>query len=340
MQIHFVVLALCGLATNPFISLQAQVKWMNVDAAYAPLPKGFRVFRTLDSLDLKPFIAYYAIADLKRKKFKFTTDTTEGRRLTPANFFIKSGQPLLVVNTTFFSFASNKNLNLVISAGKILSYNTHTVPLRGKDTLRYKHPFSSAIGISKKRKADIAWTYTDSTAMHAFAAQNVSMPLMDSTAFFSFNAARLHTAVVDKAAMIGIRKYKTLLQKWKMYTAVGGGPVLVQDGKIKISNNEEMKFAGNAIYDKHPRTVMGYTANHKLIVMVIEGRNPGKAEGATLTQAAQLMADLGCIEALNLDGGGSSCMLINGKETIMPSDKGLQRAIPAVFIIKQERRKR
>jgi len=38
---------------------------------------------------------------------------------------------------------------------------------------------------------------------------------------------------------------------------------------------------------------------------------------------------------LNLDGGGSSCMLVNGKETIKPSDKEGQRAAPAVFIIKK-----
>jgi len=65
---------------------------------------------------------------------------------------------------------------------------------------------------------------------------------------------------------------------------------------------------------------------------------PGVAEGATLQQAAQLMVDLGCVEALNLDGGGSSCMLINGKETIKPSDKGVERPVPAVFLILQKHR--
>ena len=68
--------------------------------------------------------------------------------------------------------------------------------------------------------------------------------------------------------------------------------------------------------------------------MVIQGRFPGKADGATLTQQARLLVALGCEEALNLDGGGSSCMLINGKETIKPSDKEGERAVPAVFIIK------
>ena len=81
---------------------------------------------------------------------------------------------------------------------------------------------------------------------------------------------------------------------------------------------------------------MGYTKDNKLIILVIEGRNPGLAEGATLTQEAQMLKEIGCWEALNLDGGGSSCMLVNGKETIKISDKTGQRPVPAVFIIKQK----
>jgi len=68
-------------------------------------------------------------------------------------------------------------------------------------------------------------------------------------------------------------------------------------------------------------------------LMLVEGRNPGIAAGVTLTEAAELMKAVGCVEALNLDGGGSSCMLINGKETIWPSDNGKQRAVPAVLMV-------
>lgn len=120
-----------------------------------------------------------------------------------------------------------------------------------------------------------------------------------------------------------------------MKTAVGGGPVLVQQGEVQIANNIERKFAGNAIRDKHPRTGIGYTANGDLILLVIEGRFPGKAEGATLEQMATMFTQIGCIEAMNLDGGGSSCLLINGKNTITPSDKEGQRPVPAVFMVHQ-----
>jgi exopolysaccharide biosynthesis protein len=125
-----------------------------------------------------------------------------------------------------------------------------------------------------------------------------------------------------------------MLRKWRrINTAVGGGPVLIQLGREKITNNEELKFAGKAINDKHPRTAMGYTKNGKLIILVVQGRSESSG-GATLIQEAQILKDLGCWEALNLDGGGSSCMLINGKETIKPSDPTGQRAVPAVFLIK------
>ena len=119
-----------------------------------------------------------------------------------------------------------------------------------------------------------------------------------------------------------------------MKTAVGGGPVLLTRGTINITNDEERRFHGKAIHDKHPRTAMGYTSDNKLIILVVEGRNQGIAEGASLIQLANMLKGLHCREALNLDGGGSTCMLVNGMETVKPSDKK-QREVPAVFIVKQ-----
>lgn len=304
------------------LGVEAQVKWRNVDAAYDPLPKGFHVYKTTDSLDGKPFLAYYVIADLENKKLTFAADTTFQRRLTPSTFYEKNGHPLLVVNCTFFSFSTHQNLNTVIKNGELVGFNLHSVPMRGKDTFQYRHPVGSALGISKKRRVDVAWVYTDSSKKFGYASQ---VPL---------EAAKDSVSQISSAGSVFPA---ASFKKWKMFTAVGGGPVLLQNGLIKITNNEELKFAGKAINDKHPRTLMGYTKGNKLIIMVIQGRTPGIAEGASLLQEATLMQDLGCIEALNLDGGGSSCMLINGKETISPGDRGSQRAIPAVFLISNKR---
>lgn len=311
---------------------RAQTQWQKVDSLYGPLPASVHVYKTSSLLDGKPNIAYYLVADLKDKGLDFTADTTFKRRLTPSGFYTKNDAPLLVVNTTFFSFATNQNLNLVMKKGKLVGYNIHTINGKGKDTLTYRHPFGSAIGISKKRIADIAWLYTDSSLRYAYAYQDPVDVVRDSLPGFTKEAA---TAAILKG--VGDqKKIRLSFPAWKMKTAVGGGPVLLQDGEIKITNNEELKFAGKAISDKHPRTAMGYTRDQQLIILVIEGRHPGIAEGASLIQEAQLLKEVGCVEALNLDGGGSSCMLVNGKATIQVSDKEGQRPVPAVFLIKMK----
>jgi len=296
----------------------AQRVWIIVDSLYQPLPSSFHIYRSDQPLDGKPFIAYYAEASLKDRSLEFVTDTTMGRRLTPSGFYQKNNAPLLVVNGTFFSFETNKNLNLVIRNGKLVGFNNASARPRGKDSLTtFIHSFPSAIGIKNNREADVAWTFTDSTKTRAYVSQIPVKPVKDSNRFIGHSKARKEFS----------------LKKWKMKTAIGGGPVLLQNGKVFISNDDERRFAGKAILDKHPRTLMGYTSDGRLIIMVIQGRMTGIAEGASLEQEAQLMLELGCVEALNLDGGGSSCMLINGKETIKPSDKEGQRPVPGIFMI-------
>lgn len=311
MRIQFLFVLLLPVLVN------AQVQWKNVDSLYQPLPNGVHVYFTNDSLNGKPNKAYYVEANFKNKSLLFSTAVGEGKRYTPSAYYTKEQEPLVVVNSSFFEFIRNSNLNIVMNEGKITAYNLHTIALKGKDTLTYRHMLGSAIGINKKRKADIAWLYTDSSSTYPLASQEPVNAIKDSIPYLRTNQF----------------KVPVQLDKWKMQTAVGGGPVLVQEGKVKITNNEELKFAGKALYDKHPRTAMGYTNNGKLIIMAVEGRFPGKAEGADLLQLATLLKDIGCIEALNLDGGGSSCLLVNGKQTIQPSDKEGQRPVPAVFLI-------
>ena len=302
----------------------AQIRWVNIDSLYQPLPAAIHIYKSADSLDGKPNVMYYTIADLKDRNLEFTTDTTFKRRLTPDQFYQKNNNPLLVVNCSFFSFATNQNLNVVIKDGKLVSYNEETIAAKGKDTLTYFHSFFGALGISKKRKADVAWVYTDSTKRFAYASQSPVHFIKDSLESSDLNYVINKTKRGRKASSFS---------KWKMQTAIGGGPVLLQNGEIRITNNEERKFGGKAIYNPEPRTAIGYTKDNKLVILVCEGRS-ANAAGLSLTQLANILKDIGCVEAVNLDGGGSSCMLINGKETNFPSSKGVQRPVPSVFLIK------
>lgn len=321
--LRFSLLLAAGFISNFSFS---QLKWENADALFQPLPPSVHVYKSTSPIDGKPNIAYYVEADLKDKKLDFTVDTSQGRRLRPSSFFEKNNNPLLVVNCIFFSFQTNKSLNLVIKDNDIVASSPDKFRKNSLDSNQKIPVYSSAFGVKKNRKADIAWVQVDSVKMKTYATQIV--PSKGKYFEIRTNRETGETTKKDLPAIFRI---------WKMKTAVGGGPVLIQNGNIQITNNEELKFTGNAINDKHPRTAMGYTKDRKLIVLVIEGRNKGIAEGASLTQEAQILKDIGCWEALNLDGGGSSCMLVNGKETITPSDKEGQRTVPAVFIIKAKK---
>jgi len=293
--------------------------WTNVDKDFGPLPPSVHVFRTEDSLDGRPSKAYYVSAALNDQSLDFTTQIGNGKRLTPAEYYVQEGQPLLVINASFFSFATNNNLDVIVKDGRMVAWNQPSRRLKGKDSAAgYVYTTRSALGISPDRKADVAWVFTDTTGSwpYAFEEDPVQARGQDSIPRLS----DLH----DPHG-----------RRWKMETVVGGGPVLVQNGKIRVTSKEEQMFVGTE-NTLNPRSAIGYTRDGRLIILAVEGRNPGQADGISLAEAAKIFIDLGCYEAVNLDGGGSSCLLINSRETIRPSDKGSQRPVPSVFIIKKK----
>lgn len=311
--------ALCLLFLVPLGPCLAQLHWQQVDTSYGPLPGSIHVYRSTDSLDGFPSVAYYVSARLKDKSIQFTATTGQGKRFTPAQYYQIEQFPLLVVNCTFFSFTSNENYSLVVKDGRLQAYNITSLRGTGNDSLFYYYPTRAAIGIDRKRRADVAWTFTDTSRRWPYAFED--MPVIAN----------------GKDTIASIYDLNDIEWKWwKMRTAVGGGPVLIHDGKIRITSREEQLFPEDSPDGEHdPRTAMGYTRDGRLIILVVQGRTPGVAAGTTLLREAQMLLQLGCYEALNLDGGGSSCLLVNGKETIHPSDREGQRPVPAVFLIKR-----
>ena len=293
-----------------------QWHWTAVDSAFGPLPPSMHVYRTFDSLEGRPSIAYYVSVPLKDKSFEFTDQIGHGKRFTPAQYYQQEQNPLLVINTSFFSFKTNGNLNVVVKDGKMVAWNQPSHRFRGKDSLTWHYTTRSALGISRKRKADVAWIFTDSTQ---------DLP-------YAFEDGPVVAQGPDSIPTIKAMN-NPHWRRWKMQTVVGGGPVLVHNGMIRVTNEEEGLFIKGE-RDLHPRSAIGYTRDGRLIILAVQGRTPNQAAGVTLSQEAKILLDLGCYEALNLDGGGSSCLLVNGKETIHPSDKEGERPVPSVFLIK------
>ncbi len=99
--------------------------------------------------------------------------------------------------------------------------------------------------------------------------------------------------------------------------AIGGGPRLVEDGKIKITGQEE-KFLPDILYGRAPRSALGITADNRLLMVTVDGRAEHSI-GMTLQELADLMLSLGSIQAMNLDGGKSSTLIVRDKILNTPS---------------------
>ena len=107
--------------------------------------------------------------------------------------------------------------------------------------------------------------------------------------------------------------------------AIGGSTVLMQDGQIVLGT------CNGAICSRNPRTAIGLTADGRIVLVVVDGRQSGSV-GMSLGELANFFQRLGVVSAMNLDGGGSSAMAIKGKVVNSPSD-GFERSVTSAILV-------
>jgi hypothetical protein len=88
-------------------------------------------------------------------------------------------------------------------------------------------------------------------------------------------------------------------------TAIGGGPALVRQGEV-------LDIRVNKARERHPRSALGWNETH-LFLVAVDGRQPGHSVGMTLPELAAYLQRIGCTEAVNLDGGGSTELILRGR---------------------------
>ncbi len=124
---------------------------------------------------------------------------------------------------------------------------------------------------------------------------------------------------------------------WRKITyLIQGGPTLIEN--YKIANYDE-SFKESFLVKKHPRTIIGESSDGKLILMVVDGRTPYHSEGLAIRELKELLVKMEFKNALNLDGGGSTCIYFNNRLYNLPSDSGKEREISYGLLIvpKKER---
>lgn len=109
------------------------------------------------------------------------------------------------------------------------------------------------------------------------------------------------------------------------------GPGLIENGIITVNGNSEVERSQVT----NPRTAIGMIEPLHYIMVVSDGRT-AESTGLSLLQLAEVMLDLGCSEAYNLDGGGSSTMWFNGRVLNKPTTYGRvieERALSDILYI-------
>ena len=122
-------------------------------------------------------------------------------------------------------------------------------------------------------------------------------------------------------------------EAWKRATSViGGGPQLIKNGRVEITNTAE-KILPSFVSDGHPRTAIAKLKSGQILLVTVDGRQPGESIGMSLTMLADLLIEFGAVEAINLDGGGSTTMVIRNKLVNKPSDATGERPVSDAILV-------
>lgn len=279
--------------------------WMEVTA-----PAGVSIYETTDPLSGRANHAWYAVADPK---------LVDVRVLYPGNGVTKTidqqaedaGDCLVLVNGGIFS------AKYLLPIGFALADGVQT-PWRvvEEDGLRIDreywsadgklHPVSRAMfGVDKSGTPGVYWSFTP---------EHGSVFVYDEP---------IPSTAGETPCPPASATYPCIPASWIPYNALTCGPVLLHDGRCPINDKKTTKGYWETNYElwaddiygvsqRADRTAVGYTADGKVILCIVDGRIDS-AKGATTLEMASVMKGLGCIGAINLDGGGSTGMWAGGQ---------------------------
>jgi len=120
---------------------------------------------------------------------------------------------------------------------------------------------------------------------------------------------------------------------WKQAAnIVGAGPQLIKNGRVEITNAAEA-ILPSFVSDGHPRTAIAKLKSGQILLVTVDGRQPAESIGMSLTMLADLLIEFSAVEAINLDGGGSTTMVIRNKLVNKPSDATGERPVSDAILV-------
>ncbi|MCM5661780.1 phosphodiester glycosidase family protein [Galbibacter mesophilus] len=306
----YLLTVFCFLLNVFFAQSQNELNWEIRTDFRDFLPSSIKIFETFSTLsDGEALHAVYAEVDSKDSNIELCTEFVgHGNAYKTPLEFANDEKTLDYVTVNGGYFSDTQSVSLIIKDGRLQTPGAFVV--HGG-----KYPTRGAFGVDNTGKPAIKWTYN-------FKGDSLT---------YSYPEPR------ENLNKEPIKIEETEAEVWKVTSAIGAGPVLAVNAQPKVYAEEEHIHA-SLLEAKEPRTAIGYTKDDKVILLVVDGRQPGFSNGISLPGLAKIMVDLGCVRALNLDGGGSSAMVAADTLINCPSNKGnAQRPVPSVFMVKRKK---
>lgn len=262
------------------LAAQVPTEWTPDEESNANLPASIRVYETTTP----GAVAWYVRADPADASWRLAAHLSPSGTETVASFASRE-EALVALNGGYFG--GSQSFSLVLDRGQASASNIAALNRNG---LIY-YPTRGAFGLSPSLQPDVAWIYDVGGVQTAYSVPNANeegqTPEPQPTASFPAGA-----------------------RPWDVQTAIGGGPVLVENGQVRLTWEEEVFFGGSGVdtTSSRARTAAGYDAEGRLLLLAA-AENPG----LTLRETAEAMIAIGAVEAVNLDGGGSTNLIAGGQ---------------------------
>lgn len=303
--------------TTPVTSLiTLPIGWKMSTSFGTSFPTGIQVYQ-YDTIFLGKRVKAFCVAyDSKNTTIEFKP-IMASTATTPSTFFSnESGVVYACINGGYFG--SNQSYSLVKYNNVVTSANIKalTRTYNGVNTPYY--PTRAAFGIDAAGSPSIGWIYNVGSGNDLI--YNYPSP---SPNLLGSAPQPVPTATFPANGTI-----------WNTVSAIGGSPVLIKNNSIQITANEELIDVNNTT--SRPRSAIGYTNNGIILILAVEGDNPPTYTGINLADLAALQQSLGATNAINLDGGGSTSLIIGGLRTVRPGDNGVERPVVSAVLIKKK----
>jgi len=282
--------------------------------------EGVEIYKTTSQLNGRNFNAWYAVADPSKVDFRVMYPEAVKSKKTVQAQAEAAGDCLALINGAIYG---NYNIGVIFTEGQMTQeWHGEIEGCYWATNSQLYQVTRPIIGVDKDGKAAAYW---------------VGVPQQGT--FYYYDRPQANVVGQAKYGKVSATSPVAAVD-WKPYYAISCGPMVLYDGKVSADNTmvDDTHYYTNyecwdesGVYSAHPdRSAVGVTADGKIVLFICDGRIDA-SQGAYMKELGPIMKSLGCVHAMNLDGGGSTGMWVSGAGMINHMDGSSWRAVKSTL---------